>query len=164
MALAARDYRYYGSAAPQRAPRTQPRPDIRVIPGRRSENPALQALSPQLVKAFKLVVALVVLFALVCGVRVALSVATVEALQVNENLESQLEAAQASGNELEIQRSILAAPDRIKSEAKKLGMVPAGEVTYLTVDVDNTLAKNADGSISLAGTLANIENSAARDK
>ena len=164
MALAARKYSYYETAAPQRAPRTNPRPDIRVIPGRRADNPALQSLSPQAVKAFKFVVAFVVFFALVCGLRVAMSVATVEALQVNQELESQLETIQAEGNELEIQRSILAAPDRIKSEAAKLGMVPAGEVTYLTVDIANTLSKNADGSVSLSNTIRNLENSAALAK
>ena len=160
MAQAARTYSYYDSAAPKRAPRGDTRPDVRVQPGTRSENPALKGLSPQVITLFKAVIALVVAVALVCGVRVMFSAATVDALATNQQLESQLEDAQETGTELEIQRSILTSSERIKKKAKALGMVSASDVTYLTVDISTGYIVNEDGSISLSKTLAAIETSA----
>ena len=160
MAQAARTYSYYDSAAPKRAPRGNTRPDVRVQPGTRSENPALKGLSPQVITLFKAVIAIVVAAALVCGVRVMFSAATVDALATNQQLESQLEDAQETGTELEIQRSILTSSERIKKKAKALGMVSASDVTYLTVDISTGYLTNEDGSISLSKTLAAIETSA----
>lgn len=160
MAQAARTYSYYDSAAPKRAPRGNTRPDVRVQPGTRSENPALKGLPPQVITLFKAVIAIVVAAALVCGVRVMFSAATVDALATNQQLESQLEDAQETGTELEIQRSILTSSERIKKKAKALGMVSASDVTYLTVDISTGYLTNEDGSISLSKTLAAIETSA----
>ena len=162
MAQAARmSYESALSAAPRRAPQRQIRPGVRVIPGRRSQNPALRSLSPGAVSAFKAVIVLVALVAVVCGVRVMLSAATVENLQDIKSIESSIDSAQAKSQELEIQHSVLASSSRIEKKAAELGMSAPNKVTYMKVDLSDTVATNADGSISLAGTLANIQSAAA---
>lgn len=161
MAQAARDYSYYRNAAPQRKSRSDQRPSVHVIPGTRQANPALQSLPPTAVKVFKAGVAIFAIVAVVFIARVMFTAATVQALQANSDRAAALEHVQATGNELEIQRSILASPDRIKKKAKALGMTSAKSVTYLTVDYSMSVAVNPDGTVSLAGTLANIENAAA---
>lgn len=161
MARTAVTYGYNAySAAPKRAPRDEPRSDVVVIPGRRSENPALKRLSPSAVSAFKAVIVVAVLLALVCGVRVMFSAATVDALETNQELESELETAQDEGDELEIQHSILTSSERIKEKAEALGMTSASDVTYLTVEYEESYVTNDDGTISLSKTLAAIESSA----
>lgn len=155
MAQAARD-RYYSGAARERAPQHDARHGIRVIPGRRADNPALKGLSLSAVRVFSLVIAFIVIIAALGFARVALASATVENLEHVQKLESQLESAQATGNELEIQHTMLASSSRIADKAKSLGMVQPDKVTYLTVDLSGFVATNADGSVSLAGTLDNI--------
>lgn len=157
MAQAARArYGYYSGTAPRRSPERTERPDIRVIPGRRSQNPALRGLPPAFVRAFALALAVIVFVAAVGFARVALSAATVENLEHTQKLASQLETAQASGNELEIRHSMLASSSRIENKAKALGMVQPDKVTYLSVDLSGVVATNPDGTVSLGETLDNI--------
>lgn len=153
MAQAAR-VRYESNtyAAPDRAPRREARPNIRVIPGRRSENPALKGLSPQVVRAFKLALAIIAVVAVVGFFRVALSAATVDKLEQVQSLESELKIAQASGNELEIQHSMLASSSRIEGKAKALGMVQPKKVTYLTVDLSGAGSGGSKTSKSTASS------------
>lgn len=165
MAQAARQYYSYrgyaGSAARSVAPERAPQPDVQVIPGTRSTNPALQSVSPEFARAFKL--ALVALFALaiICSLRVWLSAATVSMLDNVNALESTLTAAQATTNELEIQHSILSSSIRIEEEATKLGMIAPANVKYIKIVLPGKVALNVDGTISLANTLQNIEDYAA---
>lgn len=164
MAQAARAYEYRRDLRTQRAPQTQTRPDIRVIPGKRASNPQLQSLSAFVIRAWKTALAVVAALAVPCAVAVMLSAATVDMEQANSTMASQLSAAQATGNELDIQRSILASSDRIKSQAKALGMVPASTATYITVERSINVSRFSDGTLSIAGTLDNIEASAASTK
>lgn len=162
MAQAARTrYDYYSSAAPARTPQRSTRPAVRVLPGRGSSNPALQGLPSSTITLFKLVIALLLVFMVVGGIRVWLSASTVTTLSSIQTLESSLEDAQATGSQLEIQHSILTGTTRIEEEASTLGMIEPEEVTYLEVLLPNRIAYNDDGSASLAGTLANIEKTAA---
>lgn len=151
MASSAARVRDSRSAEPQQAR------NMRVIEGSRSSNPALAKLPAQAVTAFKLLVAVVFVFSIVCGVRIALSAATVEALTVNSDLEVELEEAVETGSELEIQRSILTSSDRIQKKARALGMTSAADVEYLTVDVD-------DGTPSISKAIASAKRSAKRSK
>ena len=95
MAQAARQYygytRYAASAVQADAPERASRPDVRVIPGKRASNPALQSISPEYAFAFK------------------------------------------------------------------IGMVAPVDVKYLKIVVPGKVVMNPDGSISLAGTLQNVE-------
>ncbi len=161
MAQAARQYygypRYAAQAAHTAAPERASRPDVRVIPGQRTSNPALQSISPEYAFAFKLAIILIVTIAVLCSVRVWLSAATVARLDNVNAIESTLTSAQAKTNELEIQHSILSSSTRIEEEATKIGMVAPENVMYLKIVVPGKVVLNADGSISLAGTLQNVE-------
>lgn len=72
-------------------------------------------------------------------------------------IESTLTSAQAKTNELEIQHSILSSSTRIEEEASKIGMIAPPTVKYLKVVIPGKVVLNADGSISLTGTLQNVE-------
>ena len=117
MAQAARQYygysRFAGQAARDLAPERQARPDVHVIPGQRTSNPALQAISPEHAFAFKLALVIIVTIAVLCSVRVWLSASTVAMLDNVNTIESTLTSAQAKTNELEIQHSILSSSTRI---------------------------------------------------
>ena len=151
MATAARSY-YGRSAAPVREPRRQIRPDVRVIPGSRSANPALAGLSVGAVHAFKLVLVVAFILAAICGVRVMLAAATVENLQNSKTLTSTLEAQQATSHELEIQHSMLASPARIEAKAAALGMVEPAKVTYIKVKLPKTAEQSAASAAAGTGT------------
>lgn len=154
-------YDYAASTARAIQPERETRPDVRVIPGTRSENPALQAISPAFARAFKLAIVVLVLVASLCAARVWLSSSTVSMLEQANALESTLASAQASTNELEIQHSILSSATRIEQEAANLGMVAPSDVKFLKVPVLGKVVTYSNGSISLAGTIRNIEEYAA---
>ncbi len=166
MAQAARQRYTYGTSAydyssrrarPQRAPR----PDVTVIPGQRSENPAYAAIPEVFARAFKIAIVVLVAVAVMCGVRIWLWTSTVSALDNVDTLETTLASAQAQTNELEIQHSILASSTRIEQEAANYGMVAPDNVTYLKVVIPTKIMMNADGSISLADTIKNVQDYAA---
>lgn len=161
MAQAARQYhgysRFAGQAARGLAPKRQARPDVHVIPGQRTSNPALQGISPEHAFAFKLALAIIITIAALCSVRVWLSASTVAMLDNVNTIESTLTSAQAKTNELEIQHSILSSSTRIEEEASKIGMIAPPTVKYLKVVIPGKVVLNADGSISLTGTLQNVE-------
>lgn len=161
MAQAARQYygysRYAAQAARSAAPERSARPDVRVIPGQRTSNPALQSISPEYAFAFKLALVIIATIAVLCSVRVWLSATTVAMLDNVSTIESTLTSAQARTNELEIQHSILSSSTRIEEEATNIGMIAPANVKYLKIVVPGKVVLNADGTISLAGTLQNIE-------
>lgn len=161
MAQAARQYYSYrgyaGQAVRSAAPERASRPDVQVIPGTRSSNPAFQSISPEFARAFKLVLIAIVALAIVCSLRVWLSAATVSMLDSVNSLESTISSAQATKNELEIQHSILSSSTRIEEEAAKIGMVAPANVKYLKIAMLGKVALNPDGTISLSGTLQNLE-------
>lgn len=162
MAQAARQrygyHAYAASATRSASPERASRPDVRVIPGRRSENPAFQSISDQFAFIFKASLVAIAAIALVCGLRVWLSATTVSMLDNVNTLQGTLASAQATTNELEIQHSILSSSTRIEEEATNIGMHAPDQVKYLKVVVYGKIALNQDGSISLASTLQNIEN------
>lgn len=166
MAQAARQRYTYGTSAynySSRAARPQrsTRPDVSVVPGRRADNPAYASIPESFARAFKLLIAVVAVLAVVCGLRIWLWSSTVSALESVDALETSLTTAQAQTNELEIQHSILASSSRIETEAANLGMVAPENITYLKLVIPGKILTNTDGSISLADTLANIEQYAA---
>lgn len=161
MAQAARTYYgyqgYAAQAARSAAPERMPQPDVQVIPGTRSSNPALQSISPEFARAFKLALVAIVALAVACSLRVWLSAATVGMLDSVGELETTLATTQARTNELEIQHSILSSSTRIEEEAAKIGMVAPTNVKYLKIAVPGKVTLNPDGSIYLAGTLQNMQ-------
>ena len=154
MAQAARTYSTYDYAAPRRSPQQGTRPDISVIPG--GEDAASSRLSPRAIRTFAFALVAVVLVSLVIGCRVTIVSATVETLDANEALAAQLDDAQEAGTQLEVQHSILTDPERIREQAEALGMVISDDVTYMTVDYEETCVLNDDGTVSLAKTLSQV--------
>lgn len=75
---------------------------VRVIPGKRASNPALQSISPEYAFAFKLALVVIVTIAVLCSVRVWLSASTVALLENVNAVESTLASAQARPGELEV--------------------------------------------------------------
>lgn len=156
---AARAYDY--SSRTQRRTQQKTRPDMTVIPGRRSENPAYATISETFARAFKYTLVILAVLGVICGLRIWLWTSTVSALGSVNELESSLTSAQAQTNELEIQHSILSSSTRIEQEAANLGMVAPENVTYLKVVIPSKIMTNADGSISLADTIKNVQDYAA---
>ena len=135
-----RDYGYdwdWESSAARELPRELPerRPRFRVMPGGRAHERVEPVLGVWHSIAFRvacIVAAFLACTALVC---VWFSAATVTTLSESRNLTSQIEAAYQAGDELEVQRSILASPSRVQSIAsERLGMVPASSVSYMDLD------------------------------
>lgn len=161
MAQAARQYYGYASYAGQaaRSGSTAPdrRPDVVVIPGRRSSNPALQGISPQFATAFKVAFAAFAVLAILFAVRVWLSTATVSMLHNVDSLEVTLASAQTKTNELEIQHSVLAGSARISEEATKIGMVAPNDVKYIKVAPQAPVQPEADQTAAPDGTVQNGE-------
>lgn len=183
MAQAARkSYVTYGSAAyktssssasqrgyaarPQRqaAPEIDVRSRVRVITGAGKSAQHAPKLSMAAVRSFKAVIAIVAVLAVVCSVRIFMSVSTVQALEASANLQTQIEEARATGNDLEIRHSVLANPASIQRKASKLGMSAPKTTERLVVALKPATKTFADGSISISKTIKSITNYAASAK
>ena len=96
-----------------------------------------QALSPQALFLFKMVIAMVVFVSLVAGLRVWITTATIQQLIDSQNITQSITEARAAGMELEVRYSVLANPNRIQEVAsEQLGMSPASQVAYLDATVE----------------------------
>lgn len=145
--------------APQ--PARAPRPDIRVLPGKGRDARRNQGVPPIALSAFKAVVVLAVMLAVVLCARVWLSVATVQSLESAAALNASIDDARSYGTALEIQHSVLASPTRIEKKAAQLGMTSPKTTTYLTVSVPAKVVSYGDGRLSVCGTLASVVDAAA---
>ena len=141
---------------PNRNPQSQPRRNWRVIPGEGRSAQHAPKLSMAAVHGFKAAMAIVVVLAVVCLARVFMSVSTVQAMEASASLQTQIEEARATGNELEIQHSVLSNPTTIQKKAAKIGMSAPKNTERLTVVVKPSTKTFADGSISISKTLKTI--------
>lgn len=146
------------AAAPARNPQQSPRKRYKVIPGGNND-PRARVLPKSVVHGFKAIIAVIAVLAVVCGVRVWLSVSTVQALASTNTIQEQIEEARAAGNDLEIQHSVLANPTRIQKQAKNLGMAAPKKSISMTVELPATTVTFKDGSINMAATLKSVSNS-----
>ena len=104
-------------------------PSWEVIPGGGLDARARRGVSPEFVRALRLAVALVVALVLVGGARVALSAATVSALETTQTLQSKVSEAQDTNDALQIERSVDASSQRIvRIATENYGMVRASSV------------------------------------
>lgn len=168
---APRRYSTYGSAAYKTSSTARNRaerasaaeqPDLRsryrVITGEGRSAQHAPKLSLAAVRGFKAVIAAVVLLAVVCSVRVFMSVSTVQALEASAHLQTQIEEARATGNDLEIRHSVLANPASIQRKAAKLGMSAPKTTERIVVKLKPETKTFADGSISISQTVKSITN------
>lgn len=153
----------YGTSArqlSQEAPQQQPRERYTVIPGQNKSAERAVALSPVAIRGFKFALAVLAALALICSVRVFLSVSTVQALEASASLQTQIEEARAAGNDLEIRHAVLSNPSSIQKKATRLGMSAPKTTERITVALPASTQLNAAGSISVSATLKSVQNSA----
>ena len=152
----------YGSAARQlepQAPQQQPRERYTVIPGEGNSAQRAASLAPAAVRGFKIAIAAVAVLAVICSVRIFLSVSTVQALESSAVLQSQIEDARAAGNDLEIRHAVLSNPTDIQKKATRLGMSAPKSTERITVALPAQTMLNSTGSISISSTLKSVQNS-----
>ena len=157
----------YGTSArqlSQEAPQQQPRERYTVIPGQNKSAERAVALSPVAIRGFKFALAALAALALICSVRVFLSVSTVQALEASASLQTQIEEARVAGNDLEIRHAVLSNPSSIQKKATRLGMSAPKTTERITVALPPSTQLNAAGSISVSATLKSVQNSALGSK
>lgn len=147
MAGAAPAYRY---DYPERARIPYREPEVRVLRGRgRQASP----LNPQLVTLAKIGAVVLAVVALICCVRVAFTAATVTSSISYDTLSTQISDVRSTTGDLEVRQSMLANSENLQRQAKGLGMVPATEVTSITLPED-VVQTDASGNLSLSKSLA----------
>lgn len=144
----------YGSAAPAYRPESEP--EFGVIPGHRSRSEVVE-LPASIMTIARVVVAVAVVIAAIACVRVGLSAMSVNTSIATSELSSQIESARTTGNDLEVKQSQLSNSTHIKLEATGLGMAAPSETTVVTLEPD-VVATDAQGNLSLSGSLSAIEN------
>ena len=110
-------------------------------------------------RGFKIAIAAVAVLAVICSVRIFLSVSTVQALESSAVLQSQIEDARAAGNDLEIRHAVLSNPTDIQKKATRLGMSAPKSTERITVALPAQTMLNSTGSISISSTLKSVQNS-----
>ncbi|MEG0070873.1 MAG: cell division protein FtsL [Raoultibacter sp.] len=149
MAGAAPAYRY---DYPERYPRPQRSPQVRVVPGR-GKTTHQNTLSKQVVTLAKIAAGALLVLALIGCVRIALVSATVTTALASQEISSQIETVRSTSNSLEVKQSFLSNPSYVKREAAALNMGVAAGSTTLTLPQDVVLTDET-GSLSLSQSLA----------
>ncbi len=154
------DYQPWNSSAAaqtqQAAPQTHTRRRLRVIEGEGRSAQHAPKLTMAAVHGYKAAMVIIAVLAVVCLARVFMSVSTVQALEASASLQTQIEEARATGNELEIQHSVLSNPATIQKKAAKMGMSAPKSTERLTVVVKPSTKTFSDGSISISKTLKTV--------
>lgn len=144
----------YGSAAPAYSPEAEREFD--VIPGSRTRSEVVE-LPASIMTIARVVVVVAVIIAAIACVRVGLSAMSINTSIATSELSSQIDTARTTGNDLEVMQSQLSNSTHIKLEATGLGMAAPAETTVVALGPD-VVATDAQGNLSLSGSLAAIEN------
>lgn len=139
----------YSYPQPQRQPQRAPRPRVRAIPGGRVQE---QGAPSQVLTLAAIAAIVLVVFALVCCVRVALSAATVSTAMETQQLNQQISQSREQSNALEVTHSTLSNPSHVKMAATELGMVSPETTEYIDLGVD-VVATDEAGNLSLTQSL-----------
>ncbi len=151
--------RSYASAEPAHNPTLKP--DIHVIPGKRSRTSAAPtALPAQVVVIARIAAILMILVALVGFTQVFLKSATVTSSVEAQEISNKIDSARAEGNQLEVAQSSLSNPARIKSEANAMGMSAPVITSVINLDED-VVTCDSNGRLSLSKTLEQLANASA---
>lgn len=114
--------------------------------------------APQTVPVFiaKAVKVLAIVIAVVCVlgvIRISLGSATIATAMEYNEVNRAIENARTEGAALELQKSQLANPGRIKKEAIEIGMSSPRDTTFIDLSGD-VVVTDADGNLSLSGSMA----------
>ena len=132
------EYGFDGNAAraPRRvAPEISERPRISVVPGQGNAQ-AEAPLPNHMYFLAKAVAVVLVVLALICGARIALTSASLSASLTSQELSSQIDTSRTEGRTLEVTQSSLSNPTRIKSEANTLGLAAPTKTKTLKLAPD----------------------------
>ncbi len=142
-------YNYGSTARKLKQEQQAPRRGIEVMPGgAREERPA----SSGAILFARVLVVLIVAFALIGWVRISLASATVAtALEANE-IDHQISEARDAGAQLEVAQSSLANPARVKRDALAIGMRSPASSSFIDISGD-IVVTDAEGRLSLSGTV-----------
>lgn len=123
-----------------------------VVPGGAPEQKA-QAVSSVVAKAVRVLAIVVAVFAVVGAIRITFDSLTIGAALEYNQISNDIDAARKEGNALELEKSMLSNPGRIKSEAQGIGMSAPEQTTYMDLSGDIVVTDEA-GSLSLSGSMA----------
>ena len=143
---AAPAYQHYPERSPQRAPR------VRVVPGGAPYR-APEALPASVRGLAILTIGALVLASVLAFTRVGLSVAAVMTEIDSNEISSNIESAQDTGNDLEVSQSYLSNPSNVRQEAAQLGMEAPEETTTIVLEKD-VVSTDSSGNLSLALSVA----------
>lgn len=135
------------------------RPDLRVLPGRERVDYANRiGVSPLFMTCLKIGIMAIIFIAIVGVCRVWFTSQTVASLMEADALSTQIAEARATGDELEVQQTVLSNSTRVQSyAAENLGMVPTyGATEYIDLAA-GALAVDSAGNLSLAGSIAVLD-------
>ena len=125
--------------------------DMRVVRGGAKAQPSVNIL----VEIAKMAAIVLVVVAALCFARIALTNATVSTMIESDALSAQISEARSTGTSLEMEQSTLSNTAAINSAAKRLGMSAPYEVGTIVLSPD-VVATDANGSLSLSGTVKNV--------
>lgn len=151
----------YGSTA-RKLKREQPIPrhGIEVVPGGAREE---RAASSGAIVFARVLVVLIVAFALIGCVRISLASATVAAAMEANEIDDQISDARDRGAQLEVTQSSLANPTRVKRDALASGMRSPASASFIDISGD-VVARDENGRLSLSGTVSAVADQAAAEQ
>lgn len=112
-----------------------------------------QTVSGVVAKAVRVLAIVVVVFAALGAIRITLGSATIAAALEYRDLTGAIEDARVEGSTLEVEKSTLANPGRIKAEASNIGMKAPATTAFLDLSGDIVVCDEA-GNLSLSGSMA----------
>lgn len=138
------------SAEPQREERKR----ITAVPGgRRRAQQQDTALS--LITLAKMAAIVIIVMAVLACARIAITSATVATLMESETLSSEIAHARSAGTSLEMEQSVLTSQTALKNAIKQLKMDTPAYVGTIVLEAD-AVATDAEGNLSLSGTVKNL--------
>lgn len=143
------DYNYGTSAR-----RYEERSDFlfEVVPGGAPQQDT-HAVSSVVAKAVRVLAVLVAVFALLGAVRITLDSMTIGTALEYRQLSRDIDAARTEGNALELEKSMLSNPTRIKEEARNIGMAAPAQTTYIDLSGD-VVVTDETGNLLLSDSMA----------
>ncbi|MDO5044599.1 MAG: hypothetical protein Q4E22_04810 [Coriobacteriia bacterium] len=125
------------------------RPQLRVIEGNGNDAKVRKAHSINSLGVLKVLCIVAIFIFSIGAARIAFSAQTVSVLLNNNNLKAEIKLAQARGDDLQVQQSIFANPDRIERiAADNLGMVAARTVADLDISHGSKLIKDVKTTVA----------------
>ena len=145
-------YTQYNYGTTARRYEKQPDQLFRVVPGGAPQEQP-QTISSTVAKAVRILAVVIVVFAVLGVVRISLGSATIAAALEYQDISSAIEEARVEGSALEVEKSTLSNPGRIKAEANSIGMKAPATTAFLDLSGDIVVTDEA-GNLSLSGTVA----------